>query len=379
MSPHTLRLHPFRRDGRPLAMSLRPEEASEDPELFRELSLRESERLLQQARDFQKAWKSLTPLQQKMAMGRPYRAEDLQAEHFQVRPIAAPSTRRFLHPHPVGEEEQCEVFVHYETGRLSGQTVRFLQPMSSSSLETPVLLCMECRRPLPMSLELAESWSGNGTSLRVHRKSESGEGEMFCAGPCRARYFGKRSGASLRRQLFELERGVCQRCGLDCHGLWQNLKSSNSSWLEELQKHSRMAAESNSAQSAALHTLLSHLTRFDSESPDDFKLTEGSLWQADHILPVWQGGGACGLENLQTLCASCHSLKTSEETKQRAKARAARAWPAGRLRFGSSSGFWAKGKQDLSKDSPELRPKSATSHAAECTRSTGLVFPKSVS
>ncbi|CAE7540133.1 smrc-1 [Symbiodinium sp. CCMP2456] len=375
MSPHTLRLHPFRHDtGRPLAMSLRPEEGSEDQELFRELSLRESERLLQQAWDFQKAWKSLTPLQQKMARGRPYRAEDLQAEHFQVRPIAALSTRRFLHPHPAGEEEQCEVFVHYETGRLSGQTVRFLQPTSSSlGLGTPVLLCMECRLPLPMSLELAESWSGEGTSLRVHRKSESGEGEMFCGGPCRARYFGKRSGASLRRQLFELERGVCQRCGLDCHGLWQNLKSSNSSWLEELQKQNRMAAESKSAQSAAMHTLLSYLTRFDSESPDDFNLTEGSLWQADHILPVWQGGGACGLENLQTLCASCHNLKTSEETKQRAaKARAARAraagsrWPAGRLRSGSSSGFWAvalKGKQDLSKDSPELTKKLAT-----CTR-----------
>eukprot|EP00439_Symbiodinium_sp_Y106_P026977 s3964_g3.t1 len=362
MSPHTLRLHPFRRDtSRPLAMSLRPEETDEE---LGELAFGESEQqhLLQQARDFQKAWKSLTPLQQKMARGRPHRAEDLQAEHFQVRPIAAPSTCRFLRPHPVREEEQCEVVVHYETGRLSGQTVRFLQPVSPPPesfggpvRRPPVLLCMECRLPLPMSLELAEAWNWEGAVLRVHRKSESGEGEMFCAGPCRALYFGKRSGTSLRRQLFELERGVCQRCGLDCHGLWQNLKSSKSSWPEKLR---RMAAESKSAQSAALHTLLSYLTRFDTESQDDFNLTEGSLWQADHILPVWQGGGTCGLENMQTLCASCHSLKTSEETKQRAlRARALAAgsrWPAGRLRFGSSSGFFAK-------DSPEPMPKSVTS------------------
>ena len=252
--------------------------------------------------------------------------------------------------------------MHYETGRLSGQTVRFLQPVSPPPesfggpvRRPPVLLCMECRLPLPMSLELAEAWNWEGAVLRVHRKSESGEGEMFCAGPCRALYFGKRSGTSLRRQLFELERGVCQRCGLDCHGLWQNLKSSKSSWPEKLR---RMAAESKSAQSAALHTLLSYLTRFDTESQDDFNLTEGSLWQADHILPVWQGGGTCGLENMQTLCASCHSLKTSEETKQRAlRARALAAgsrWPAGRLRFGSSSGFFAK-------DSPEPMPKSVTS------------------
>ena len=75
MSPHTLRLHPFRRDtSRPLAMSLRPEETDEE---LGELAFGESEQqhLLQQARDFQKAWKSLTPLQQKMARGRPHRAE----------------------------------------------------------------------------------------------------------------------------------------------------------------------------------------------------------------------------------------------------------------------------------------------------------------
>ena len=34
-------------------------------------------------------------------------------------------------------------------------------------------------------------------------------------------------------------------------------------------------------------------------------------WQADHILPVFLGGGGCTLENFQTLCISCHKAKTS--------------------------------------------------------------------
>ncbi len=34
-------------------------------------------------------------------------------------------------------------------------------------------------------------------------------------------------------------------------------------------------------------------------------------WQADHILPVFLGGGACGLFNLQTLCPHCHQRKTA--------------------------------------------------------------------
>ncbi len=33
-------------------------------------------------------------------------------------------------------------------------------------------------------------------------------------------------------------------------------------------------------------------------------------WQADHILPVHKGGGACSLDNIQTLCIECHKAKT---------------------------------------------------------------------
>jgi len=36
----------------------------------------------------------------------------------------------------------------------------------------------------------------------------------------------------------------------------------------------------------------------------------GSLWDADHIIPVKDGGGLCGLENMRTLCISCHKIIT---------------------------------------------------------------------
>lgn len=32
-------------------------------------------------------------------------------------------------------------------------------------------------------------------------------------------------------------------------------------------------------------------------------------WQADHINPVFMGGGACSLSNIQTLCIDCHKEK----------------------------------------------------------------------
>ena len=34
-----------------------------------------------------------------------------------------------------------------------------------------------------------------------------------------------------------------------------------------------------------------------------------NVWHADHILPVKLGGGACDLDNLQTLCVNCHLKK----------------------------------------------------------------------
>lgn len=37
-------------------------------------------------------------------------------------------------------------------------------------------------------------------------------------------------------------------------------------------------------------------------------------WEADHIIPVWKGGGACGLDNFQTLCKNCHREKNYIES-----------------------------------------------------------------
>jgi 5-methylcytosine-specific restriction protein A len=41
----------------------------------------------------------------------------------------------------------------------------------------------------------------------------------------------------------------------------------------------------------------------------------GGLWDADHILPVKDGGGLCGLDNIRTLCISCHKIITSTSKK----------------------------------------------------------------
>lgn len=47
------------------------------------------------------------------------------------------------------------------------------------------------------------------------------------------------------------------------------------------------------------------------------------LWEMDHIVPVVEGGGGCGLENLRTLCLRCHRDATAQLARRRARARSA--------------------------------------------------------
>jgi 5-methylcytosine-specific restriction endonuclease McrA len=42
-------------------------------------------------------------------------------------------------------------------------------------------------------------------------------------------------------------------------------------------------------------------------------------WEADHIVPVADGGGECGLENYRLLCRSCHVRVTLAWRAQRPK------------------------------------------------------------
>jgi len=169
---------------------------------------------------------------------------------------------------------------------------------------------MECRVPLHAlsgrtPQPLAEPCMGQHGERITHRlvtHTCGSEVDLFCTGACRGRFFAKRSGLSIRKQLFELERGICQRCGLDCLRTLQEVKACG----DKSRRATRLAELA--PRIAAVETLASRALG---------RLTEGSIWEADHIVPVWAGGGACGLENLQTLCVACHRAKTSAEVEPR--------------------------------------------------------------
>lgn len=64
-----------------------------------------------------------------------------------------------------------------------------------------------------------------------------------------------------------------------------------------------------------------------------FGLNITALWEADHIVPVVEGGGACGLDNYRTLCTPCHKSETAALAARLAEARS----PQGRLPLAPAS------------------------------------------
>ena len=109
----------------------------------------------------------------------------------------------------------------------------------------------------------------------------------FCSEFCVNEWRMRTSPGYLRELVFERDHGVCAACGVDTEAELRRLKRSRGANRKVLLGHWGLD-----------------------------RLWRRSLWDADHILPVAEGGGECDLDNIRTLCLKCHHQATVELRKR---------------------------------------------------------------
>ncbi|XP_031490297.1 uncharacterized protein LOC116257565 isoform X4 [Nymphaea colorata] len=129
--------------------------------------------------------------------------------------------------------------------------------------------------------------------------------DLFCGFNCFEEYRIRTSQRALREALFKVEGGVCTLCKLDCHKLVKCIRPLSIRGRREF-IHKTAPNLLNSK------NLVNKLI---------FEPVEGNAWHADHVIPVYKGGGECRLENMRTLCVACHSKVTAAQRVERRLAR----------------------------------------------------------
>ena len=126
----------------------------------------------------------------------------------------------------------------------------------------------------------------------------------FCSASCVHNYRLRTSVSYMRDQIYLRDKGVCALCKIDTNmhartlrRLQRELDHTPSSQLQE--QISSLRSELKLAKNRKVH----------------FRRWGGGLWDADHILPVCNGGGLCGLENMRTLCVKCHLSRGNRNPK----------------------------------------------------------------
>ena len=130
--------------------------------------------------------------------------------------------------------------------------------------------------------------------------------QTFCSSWCVEEWKLRSDPGHLRARVFERDRGVCAVCRVDCLAELRHIKRLRGAG------RAKAIAEWGLSPSAFAPST----PRYRSRNPSRRK----TLWDADHIVPVAEGGGECDLDNMRTLCLKCHRLHT-EDLRQRLRAR----------------------------------------------------------
>jgi 5-methylcytosine-specific restriction protein A len=120
----------------------------------------------------------------------------------------------------------------------------------------------------------------------------------FCSEPCVHEWKVRTQPEYAARQVEARDKGICAECQLDTAALRSMFR-------------------------LLPHGYANRLAWLEQQGLPKELLTRRRWFDVDHIVPVIEGGGSCGLEGLRTLCLPCHKVATAKLAARRAEARRA--------------------------------------------------------
>jgi 5-methylcytosine-specific restriction protein A len=110
----------------------------------------------------------------------------------------------------------------------------------------------------------------------------------FCSEWCVHEWRLRTDTGYLRDRVLARDKGICALCGTNTLEAWLQLKRARGDRRAQRLQHWGLT-----------------------------RMSRKSLWDADHIVPVVEGGGECDLSNIRTLCLRCHNQVTLDLRKRR--------------------------------------------------------------
>ncbi len=150
----------------------------------------------------------------------------------------------------------------------------------------------------------------------------------YCSAACALEWELRTSADVVRWHLKERDKGICNICGIDTITLY-NQVNPKAQWSQLLRAWAdqnnidnpyRMDEEETHAWDDERKQILERRDTIFKTLNRSMRIAatgRRSMWDADHVIGVINGGGCCGLDNYQTLCVGCHAKKPKKKVTRK--------------------------------------------------------------